>query len=51
MPLIRITQDCHDHLEKEIKARRQKGEVPRPTYESVVQELVLDRQKKTAGKK
>lgn len=49
MPLIKITKKSHEVLQAEIRARRESGEVPRPTYESLVQEMTDDRKKKKVG--
>lgn len=52
MPFVRINAFSHDKIREEIEARRKKGECPRPTFESVVFEMVTDRQEKLdKGKK
>ena len=51
MPLIKITKYAHEKIYDEMQARKAAGEIPRPTFESVVHEMVVDREKKRAKKK
>lgn len=48
---VRVTKFSHEKIAEEINARRRKGECPRPTFESVIQEMVTDRQAKLAREK
>jgi hypothetical protein len=48
--LIRITLKSHELIAGEIKQRRESGEVPKPTFESIVQEMTTERQKKQTKK-
>jgi hypothetical protein len=51
MPLVRVSKFTHAFLTSEIDRRRKAGELPKPTYESIIQEMTCDRSDKRARDK
>ena len=40
MKTVNITEKAHKAISEEIKSRRAAGEVPKPTYTSIIEEKV-----------